>query len=297
MFSMLRLFVQELYPYKVSPPPFLSLFAHKRTFKSNLLRGANFASGGSGIFSATGQLTFNKVICMEEQIQQFATVRGNITELLGSPKVVDDLLQKSIYLISIGSNDLVEYALTHSPSDSKQFMANLTQAYAAHLTVRKNNILNLYNLGARKFAIIGIPPIGCCPTARVFNDTGGCAEVLNDGARLFYKSMQSLLTEFSFLFKGFKYSLGNTYAMTMNVIDNPRGNGFKEVIAACCGNGTTDCVVGVNLCPNRGDFLFWDKFHPTEKASKLAALTLVFGEGDEYVTPMNFSSLAMIGNL
>ncbi|KAJ0753509.1 putative triacylglycerol lipase [Helianthus annuus] len=73
--------------------------------------------------------------------------------------------------------------------------------------------------------------------------------------------------------------------------------GFKEVIAACCGNGTTDCVVGVNLCANRGDFLFWDKFHPTEKASKLAALTLVFGEGEEYVTPMNFSSLAMIGNL
>ncbi|KAJ0711548.1 putative triacylglycerol lipase [Helianthus annuus] len=131
---------------------------------------------------------------MEEQIQQFATVRRNITELLGSPKVVDDLLQKSIYLISIGSNDLVEYALTHSPSDSKQFIANLTQAYATHLT-------NLYNLGARKFAIIGIPPIGCCPAARVFNDTGGCLEVLNDGARLFYKSMQSLLTEFSLLFK------------------------------------------------------------------------------------------------
>lgn len=73
--------------------------------------------------------------------------------------------------------------------------------------------------------------------------------------------------------------------------------GFKDVKTACCGsgrfNGIGDCIVGANLCSNRGDFLFWDKVHPTEKASELAALTLVFGEGSEYVTPMNFSSLAM----
>ncbi|KAL8251426.1 hypothetical protein R6Q59_035119 [Mikania micrantha] len=225
---------------------------------------------------------------MEDQINQFATVGANITELLGSQMVADDLLQNSVYIISIGSNDIVEYAAGHivQPGDPKQFMFNLTQAYAAHLR-------NLYKLGARKFAIVGIPPLGCCPAARVYNATGGCVEVLNESARLFYKSMQSLLTGLSLMYKGFKYSLGNTYAMTMNVIDNPRGNGFKEVKAACCGNGTAICEVGVNLCSNRDDFLFWDLFHPTEKASQLAALTLVYGEGPEYVTPMNFSSLAI----
>ena len=74
-------------------------------------------------------------------------------------------------------------------------------------------------------------------------------------------------------------------------------SGFKEVKTACCGsglfNGAGDCKEGANLCSNRGDFLFWDKFHPTETASELAALTLAYGEGAEYVTPMNFSSLAM----
>ncbi|KAK1432597.1 hypothetical protein QVD17_09494 [Tagetes erecta] len=276
--------------YKVSPPPFLALLNRKSTFKRNLLRGANFASGGSGIFSATGQIYYHKVICMEEQIQQFATVRENITELLGSSKAADDLLQSSIYLISIGSNDLFEYAAAQifATANPKPFVSNLTQAYAARLT-------KLYELGARKFAIVGIPPIGCCPGARAYNATGGCIDLINDGARLFYKSMQPLLTGFSLLFKGFKYSLGNTYAMTMNVIDNPRGNGFKEVKSACCGNGTSICRVGVNLCSNRGDFLYWDHFHPTDKASELAALTLVYGEGTEYVTPINFSSLAMVG--
>ncbi|KAI3725852.1 hypothetical protein L1987_65648 [Smallanthus sonchifolius] len=243
--------------YELSPPPFLSLLAHKISFKRHLLRGANFASGGAGIFWETGQKHFHEVITLEQQIQQLTTVRTNLTELLGSPKVVDDLLRSSIYIFNIGSNDLIEYALalahTTDPADPKQFVVNLTQAYAAHL-------MNMYEVGARKFAIIGIAPLGCAPGARILNATGGCAELMNDGARLFYMSMQSLLTELSLMLKDFKYSLGNMYTVTMNVIDNPRGNGFKEVKTACCGNGTTDCNVGVNLCSNRDDFLFWDKY-------------------------------------
>ncbi|KAJ9561801.1 hypothetical protein OSB04_006961, partial [Centaurea solstitialis] len=266
--------------YKLSPPPFLSLLAtHKSTFKRSLLRGANFASAGSGIFSITGQLTFNKVICLEEQIQQFATVGQTISDLL-----------VQYTFISIGSNDLIEFELDGQPGGPEKFIAKLTKTYAEHL-------VNLYKLGARKFGIIDIPPIGCCPAARAFNATGGCIQDLNDNARLFYGSMQSHLAKLSLVFKGFKYSLGNTYAMTMNVIDNPRGNRFKEVKTACCGsgpfNGRTECLVGANLCSKRSDFLFWDQFHPTETASELAALTLVYGEGSEYVTPMNFSSLAM----
>ncbi|KAK1432595.1 hypothetical protein QVD17_09492 [Tagetes erecta] len=263
--------------YKLSPPPFLALLSHKSTFKRNLLRGANFASGGAGILKETGFKHFHKVITLEEQIEQFATVRENITELLGSPKATDDLLQSSIYIFNVGSNELIEYPFAHNTSDPeelKQYIANVTQTYAIHL-------MNMYLLGARKFAVIGIAPLGCAPAARVQNATGGCAEFMNDGARLFHVSMQSVLTDLSLMLKGFKYSLGNLYTVTMNAIDNPRGNGFKEVISACCGNGTTDCKVGVNLCSNRDDYLFWDKFHPTDRASKQAALALVYGEGSK----------------
>nr|XP_043615782.1 GDSL esterase/lipase At5g33370-like [Erigeron canadensis] len=284
--------VRLLGNHQLSPPPYFALLSHKQTLQRNLLRGSNFASAGAGLFSETGQIQFIKVICMEEQIQQLAAVRRAITDLLGSPKTVDNLFHNSLFIISVGSNDLVEYTVSHGGiiEHPKDLIANLTQAYSRHLT-------NLYNLGARKFGIIGIPPIGCCPASRVFNTTGGCFEVMNDIARSFYKSMETLLVDFSFLYKGFKYSLGNTYAMTMNIIDNPRGNNFKEVKTACCGsgkfNGAGECKEGANLCFNRDDFLFWDWFHPTEKASELAALTLAYAEGTEYVTPMNFSSLAI----
>lgn len=83
------------------------------------------------------------MICLEEQIQQFTTVRENITDLLGSTKAADDLLQNSIYIISVGSNDLFEYEATQifGHVDPKPFVTNLTQAYAAHLMVRNNLLI------------------------------------------------------------------------------------------------------------------------------------------------------------
>jgi len=50
-------------------------------------------------------------------------------------------------------------------------------------------------------------------------------------------------------------------------------------------------ALNANLCKNRDDFLFWDWFHPTEKASELAAVTLFTG-GKEFVSPKNFGQLA-----
>ena len=70
---------------------------------------------------------------------------------------------------------------------------------------------------------------------------------------------------------------------------------FTDVKSACCGNGTlnaeTFCTPTANLCSNRHEYLFWDSFHPTQSASKLAADTLYGGE-PRLVAPINFSQLA-----
>lgn len=80
---------------------------------------------------------------------------------------------------------------------------------------------------------------------------------------------------------------------------NPAGQyvvGMKDTKSACCGfgrlNGWGPCVEAfhTNVCVNRTDYLFWDWFNPTEKASELVAKTLFEG-GTEFVFPMNFSQL------
>ncbi|CAK9142799.1 unnamed protein product [Ilex paraguariensis] len=207
--------VKQLGDYQKSPPPFLSLTKRMSTFNTTVLRGVNFASAGSGIFHETGQ-KFGEVIPLGLQIQQFTTVQANITAVL-SPDKAQRLISNSLYIISVGSNDLFDYQ--EKPTvPPETLLINLTEAYCNHLK-------DLYNLGARKFAVIGVPPIGCVPAVRAHNTSGGgCQEEMNELARAFYNATENLLLEFSIAFNGVKYSLGNSYAITMNIIHNPRAN-------------------------------------------------------------------------
>ncbi|XP_004292275.1 PREDICTED: GDSL esterase/lipase At5g55050-like [Fragaria vesca subsp. vesca] len=280
-------FLARHFGYKRSPRPFLSLSA--TSLQKKKFRGINFASGGSGLFDLTGQSLNNQknVVPLTEQIQQFSSVKNSLTALMGAA-ATKKFLSKSLIFISIGSNDLFRYYHSNSSTPKEKFLSSLLFAYENHLK-------NLYNLGARKFGIISVAPIGCCPSQRIFNATGGCLEELNDHAVAFHSKLDSLLCKLSTDYEGFKYSLGNSYEMTMNVIQNPLPFNFTQVEAACCGAGKLNaesyCTPNANLCSNRDQYLFWDVFHPSQAASKLAAVTLYYG-GPEYVSPINFAQLA-----
>ncbi|KAG9139069.1 hypothetical protein Leryth_026411 [Lithospermum erythrorhizon] len=270
-----------------SPPPYLALANNMAGFKSKILRGVNFASGGSGILEDTGNKTWKAVVSLRNQIDQFAIVQENILEVLGKAKG-EHLVANSLYIISSGSNDFVEFTQNNPFVSSTTIMSDVQSNFTKHLKT-------LYSLGARKFAIVSVPAIGCIPAVRA-KVGGSCVDDLNNSSRVFYSSMTKILDNFSSTSEGFLYSIGNTYLMTMSIIDNARANGFREAINACCGtgdfNGGDKCTPTSNLCKNRDEYLFWDWFHPTQRASSLAALTLVFAEGKEFVTPINFSQLA-----
>lgn len=198
-----------------------------------------------------------EVVSLGNQIQQFATVRGNITAILG-PKTTGAVLSKSLFIISIGSNDLFEKGSEFMEPFSNTTMKHLQITYQNHLKVCAWSIIifctyfyflsiwlvkklhiyelqNLYKLGARKFGIISVPPIGCCPYARVqSNDPSVCVEELNELAQIFFIETQALLQKLSLNLKGMKYSLGNAYEMTMSIIEDPLA--FGKYISSQCDN-------------------------------------------------------------
>lgn len=95
-----------------------------------------------------------------DQVNQFATVRGNITELIG-PGATALMFSKSLFVISIGSNDLfdlVEFFPNISTSAKVQYLDNLKLTYHNHLKVRKL-IFRVLSLGLLKRTYILRQPI------------------------------------------------------------------------------------------------------------------------------------------
>nr|GMC93357.1 GDSL esterase/lipase At5g33370-like [Ipomoea batatas] len=274
--------------YKESPPPFLSLIKDKCNFTQEIQRGVNFASGGSGILDDTGFKHFNVVIPLGKQIKQFASVCDDITKAIGKAKA-QHLLQNAFYLLSVGSNDLFDYKKYGSNLTAPDFIDHLGGFLASHLE-------KLYHLGARKLGIIGLAPIGCCPSMRELTSDGGCVDDVNEMAENLYKATEMVLQSMSASFKGLHYSLGNSYNMTMPVLD-PKSKVFKQVKRACCGhgrfNGKDKCTKKSHLCQNRNATLFFDWVHPTQMASAMAA-ELLFISVPPIVTPINFGQLAAI---
>lgn len=69
---------------------------------------------------------------------------------------------------------------------------------------------------------------------------------------------------------------------------------FVETKKACCGqgpfNGIGLCTLASNICQRREDYLFWDAFHPSEKANKLI-VEKIMTASTEFIYPMNLSTI------
>lgn len=79
----------------------------------------------------------------------------------------------------------------------------------------------LYQLGARKFGIVSVPPVGCCPSQRIRTRTRDCYEQLNNLSKAFYATLKLVLQELRIELPEMRYSLGNGYDMVMAIYDNP----------------------------------------------------------------------------
>ncbi|MCL7029257.1 hypothetical protein MKW94_013464, partial [Papaver nudicaule] len=187
-----------------SPAPFHALLLKKGSLKRHVLGGANFASKGSGILLGTRSEFSNNLLQLEEILQKN----------LGSSRKTDTFISKSIFFVSVGSNDIFEYFLSNKNPNKEEFMTRLKSTY-------KSQLRDLYKLGARKFGIVSTPLIGCCPSKRSLNVTGGCLDILNEYSLAFYTTMGHMLIDLSCELKEMKYSFANAYEMVANIMDDP----------------------------------------------------------------------------
>lgn len=80
----------------------------------------------------------------------------------------------------------------------------------------------LYVLGARKFAVIDVPPIGCCPYPRSLHPLGACVDALNELARGFNRGVRDAMHGLSLSFQGLSYSVGSSHAVVQSIMKHPQ---------------------------------------------------------------------------
>ncbi|CAL5069376.1 unnamed protein product [Urochloa decumbens] len=278
-----------------SPPPLLSL-PKSRLVPQMSRGGINFASGGAGLLDRTGPRVCGEVLSMTAQV-------GNFTELARQWKRANekaaDLISKSLFFISVGSNDLFEYSdFPQAPDhNDTQFLQDLVASYTTH-------IKDLYAAGAKKFSVVSPSLVGCCPSQRALAhdpkgpkgvDKYGCLGPANNLSRQLYPMIASMLQDLSLELSCMNYSLGDAVGMAEFVFRSPNtpAYNFTELEKACCGRGhfgEGGCNPRAPLCQNRTGYVFWDGYHPTEAASAVTAKELFVDTG-LFVHPINVQQL------
>ncbi|CAL5040557.1 unnamed protein product [Urochloa decumbens] len=282
-------FIARNLGFEKSPLAYLVLKARNYLIPSAITRGVSYASAGAGILDSTNA---GGNIPLSQQVRLFESTKAEMEAAVG-PRAVSELLGRSLFLVGMGSNDFFAFLTAQAkqnrsatPSDVAAFYGSLISNYSAAIT-------DLYKLGARKFGIINVGPVGCVPRVRVLNATGGCADGINQLAGGFDAALQSLLADQKKRLPGLAYSIADSFGFAART--DPKAAGFVSVDSACCGGGRlgaeADCLPGATLCADRDRFLFFDRVHPSQRAAMLGAQAYYDGP-PQFTTPITFKQLA-----
>ncbi|KAL0878129.1 hypothetical protein Bca101_027835 [Brassica carinata] len=231
---------------------------------SDLKTGVCFASGGAGVDPVTSRLL--RVLKPSDQISDY---KKYIMKLkMVAPTQASSIIANAVYLVSQGNNDLgISFFMTRSA-----FMRGYvtSSSYTTKLTSwNKKFMKQIYDQGARKFAVMGVIPFGCLPMTRIF---GRCNTFGNILAEMYNRKLKNGVKTWPSEagFRGAKFVYVDMYSTLLDVIKNYRKYGFSNANNGCC------CMpTAIIPCINPHSHVFYDFVHPSEKAYKTISKRLV----------------------
>ncbi|KAK6266272.1 hypothetical protein QUC31_017109 [Theobroma cacao] len=268
------------------PPPILGMSeADRKTTRT----GVNYASGSSGILSENGRSMHMNVLNFFQQVDLFEnTTLKDLKSSFSSTESFTEYLSKSVFFIHTASNDL---GLTYETATSKSSPDKYAEVLVEELF---KQLQRLYKLGARKFLVNNVSPLGCQPfNINTKNHTTSCVEEVNERISIYNKLLSNSLTKWQSTLSGSKFVLGDLYKIFQDVYASPVSYGFKDVNTSCCvdGNGARilPCAQNVAPCEDRKSRVFFDPFHPTESMHFLWARRLL--KDSSVCSPINLIQL------
>ncbi|GAU20572.1 hypothetical protein TSUD_33190 [Trifolium subterraneum] len=159
----------------------------------------------------------------------------------------------------------------------------------------------LHDLGARKVLVTGTGSMGCAPAELALRGINGeCDVELERAASLYNPLLVKMIKRLNKDIGDDVFIAANAHKMQIDFITNPELFGFATSKEACCGqgpyNGVGLCTPLSNLCENRDLYVFWDQFHPSEKANRIIVQQILTGSND-YMHPMNLSTVLAMDSI
>ncbi|XP_059644177.1 GDSL esterase/lipase At5g41890 [Cornus florida] len=279
---------------KSFPPPYLAPNATSNI----ILNGINYASGASGILDETGTLFIGRVP-LRVQINYFEESRNYIVNVMGE-NGTNTFLKRAIFSLTIGSNDILNYFQPSIPFfEEDKVSPTLFQDFM--LSNFTMHLKRLHGLGARKFIVGGVGPLGCIPFVRALHlvPNGKCSVKVNTLIQGYNTRLIQVLNHLNReLGPEAIFIYTNSYHVVEGIIRNYRHYGFENAESPCCGGFFPPfvCFKGRNanassvMCDDRSKYVFWDAYHPTEAANIIIAQNLL--NGDQTVSsPINIRQL------
>ncbi|XP_077229005.1 GDSL esterase/lipase At5g45960-like [Tasmannia lanceolata] len=246
----------------------------------DLMTGVSFASAGSGFDPLTPNLSM--VMDIQKQVDCFRDYLKRMELMIGKKRTLD-IIGDAIFIISAGTNDFVVNYFS-LPVQRQKYTV---QEYQLFLLQKLGELLqDLKDVGARKIAVAGLPPLGCLPVVLTINPLNriqnqGCDDTYNQVAVDYNQKLQNKLSSMqeSFIQEGGgRIVYADIYQPLQDIILHPGKFGFEEWTYGCCGTGLFEASFMCNpvspVCPDASKFVFWDAMHPTEKTYYLMFKTL-----------------------
>ncbi|RCV21662.1 hypothetical protein SEVIR_4G122200v4 [Setaria viridis] len=253
-------------------PPFLS----DDLDLQDLLTGVAFACGGSGYDPLTSKLA--TTLSSTDQLELFREYKEKLRGLVGEEEMAR-VISEGVFLTVMGANDILNnyFAL---PLRRHEYDLPSYVEFLVSSAINFTKTLN--NMGAKRIGFVGVPPLGCCPSQITLGGSPSrqCEPLRNQASRLFNsrisQEIEILNAERSV--SGSKIAYFDIYYNLLDLIQNPALYGFKDVSEGCCGSTVLNAAIFIayhSACPNVIDYIFWDGFHPTEKAYNIVVDKLI----------------------
>ncbi len=176
-----------------------------------------------------------------------------------------------------GGNDVGDAALSGDP------VTRVQQGLAAIA----EGLTTMVSLGIENVLVFGVPDVGATPFLRGFGDAAAAGATQLTGA--FNEGLKATVGAFDGAFDNIAFV--DVIAQTNALIDDP-ASGFTNTTDACFVSPTDFCGFAA-----ADSYLYYDSFHPTERAHSLIAGVAQSAANDLAAVPLPASGMLLIGAL